>query len=60
LKEDAGRVREGSGAEVMAVLRKRVISVCSLVDRPSLAAATRHFLCHPEKALELVSTPIRE
>jgi hypothetical protein len=28
------------------------------VDKPSLAAATRHFLWHPEKSVELVSTPI--
>jgi predicted transposase YbfD/YdcC len=58
LKEDAGRVRKGSGAQVMAVLRNLVIYLCSLVDKPSLAAATRHFLCHPEKSVELVSTPI--
>jgi hypothetical protein len=60
LKEDAGRVRKGSGAQVMAVLRNLVIYLCSFVDKPSLAAATRHFMCHPEKSVELVSTPIRQ
>jgi hypothetical protein len=58
LKEDASRVRTGAGAQVMAVLRNLVIYLCSFVDQPSLAAATRHFMCHPEKSVELVSTPI--
>ncbi len=44
----------------MAVLRNVVIYLCSFVDKPSLAAATRHFVCHPEESVELVSTPIRE
>lgn len=30
----------------------------SFVDKPSLAAATCHFLCHPEKSVEFLSTPI--
>jgi predicted transposase YbfD/YdcC len=60
LKEDASRVRTGSGPQVMAVLRNLVIYLCSFVRQPSLAAATRHFMCHPEKSVELVSTPIRE
>jgi hypothetical protein len=42
----------------MAVLRNLVFYLCSFVDKPSLAAATRHFLCHPEKSVELVSIPI--
>jgi predicted transposase YbfD/YdcC len=58
LKEDASRVRKGAAAQVMAVLRNLVIYLCSFVDKPSLAAATRHFMCHPEKSVELVSTPI--
>ena len=58
LKEDAGRVRKGAAAQVMAVLRNLVIYLCSFVDQPGLAAATRHFMCHPEEAVELVSTPI--
>src|SRR4029453_17130213 len=52
LKEDVSRVRSGAAAQVMAVLRNLVIYLCSFVDKPSLAAATRHFLCHPEKAVE--------
>jgi predicted transposase YbfD/YdcC len=60
LKEDASRVRKGAAAQVMAVLRNLVIYLCSFVDKPSLAAATRHFMCHPEKSVELVSTPIQK
>jgi predicted transposase YbfD/YdcC len=58
LKEDATRVRKGAGAQVMAVLRNIVIYLCSFVDKPSLAATIRHFVCHPQKSIELVSTPI--
>jgi hypothetical protein len=46
---------DGTDAQVMAVRRNVVIDFCSLVDKPSLAAATRHFLCHPEKAAQLLS-----
>jgi predicted transposase YbfD/YdcC len=60
LKEDAGRVRTGSAAQVMAVLRNLVIYLRSVAGQPSLAAATRHFVCHPEKSVQLVSTPIRQ
>ena len=60
LKEDASRVRKGSGPQVMAVLRNLVIYLCSFSGKASLAAATRHYMCHPEKSVELVSTPIRE
>jgi hypothetical protein len=56
LKEDASRVRKGCGAQVMAVLRNLVIYLGSFVDKPSLAATTRHFICHPEESVELVST----
>jgi predicted transposase YbfD/YdcC len=48
-RQDASRVRKGAGVQVMAVLRYVIIYLCSFVDKPSLAAATRHFLCHSEK-----------
>src|SRR5208283_2050310 len=60
LKEDASRVRKGSGPQVMAVLRNLIIDLYSFSGKASLAAATRHYMCHPEKSVELVSTPIRE
>ena len=58
LKEDASRVRKGSGPQVMAVLRNLIINLYSFSGKASLAAATRHYMCHPEKSVELVSTPI--
>ena len=58
LKEDASRVRKGSGPQVMAVLRNLIIYLCSFSGKASLAAATRRSMCHPEKSVELVSTPI--
>jgi hypothetical protein len=42
LREDASRLRKEAGVQVMAVLRNLVIYLCSFVDKPSLAAATRH------------------
>jgi predicted transposase YbfD/YdcC len=60
LGEDASRVRKGSGPQVMAVLRNLVIYLCSFSGKPSLAAANRHYVCHPEKSLALLSIPIRE
>ena len=57
LKEDASRVRKGSGPQVMAVLRNLIIYLCSFSGKASLRAA-RHYMCHPEKSVELVSTPI--
>lgn len=42
LKEDASRVRKGSGPQVMAVLRNLIIYLCSFSGKASLAAATRH------------------
>jgi len=58
LKEDAGRVCKGSGPQVMAMLRNLIIYLCSFSGKASLAAATHHYMCHPEKSVELVSTPI--
>ncbi len=57
MKEDAGRVRKGSGPQVLAVLRNLII-LCSFSGKASLAAATRHYMCHPEKSVEFLSTPI--
>jgi hypothetical protein len=53
-------VRKGSGPQVMAVLRNFVIDLCSFSGKTSLAAANRHDMCHPEKSVELPSTPIGE
>lgn len=60
LREDAGRVRKGSGPQVMAIVRNLAIYLRRLTGMASLAAATRHHMCHPEKSVELLSTPRRE
>jgi len=56
LREDASRVRRGAAAQVMAALRNLVIDLRPRSGRPSLAAATRYHMCHPEKSLELLSS----
>jgi hypothetical protein len=60
LREDASRVRRGSAPQVMAALRNLVISLRPHSGKPSLAAATRYHMCHPERAIELLSTRIRK
>jgi predicted transposase YbfD/YdcC len=58
LREDASRIRKGSATQVMAVLRNIVIFLFRRFGHKSAAAATRHYVCHPEKSLEVLSTPI--
>jgi predicted transposase YbfD/YdcC len=60
LREDASRVRSGSAAQVMAVVRNLVIFLSRWSGRPGLAAATRHHVCHPEKSIELLSRRLRQ
>jgi hypothetical protein len=60
LRKDAGRVRRGSGPRVMVVLRHLIIDLCSFSGKASLSAANRHDMCHPEKLVELPSTPTGE
>lgn len=60
LREDASRVRRGAASQVMAVLRNLVIYMRPQSGKPSLAAATRYHMCHPEKSLELLSTRNRK
>jgi predicted transposase YbfD/YdcC len=58
LREDASRIRKGSGPEVMAALRNIVIFVFKRLGHTSAAAATRHYVCNPQKSLAVLSTPI--
>jgi hypothetical protein len=58
LREDASRIRKGSAAQVMAALRNIVIFVFRRLGHKGAAAATRHYICHPEESLEILSTPI--
>jgi hypothetical protein len=60
LGEDAGRVRKGSAAQVMAVVRNVAVFLFRRAGYANAAAAIRHYVCHPHETLELVSTPIRE
>ena len=57
-REAAGRIRKGSGPEVMAALRNIVTSLFKRLGHKSAAAATRHYVCNPEESLEVLSTPI--
>jgi Transposase DDE domain len=58
LREDASRIRKGAAAQVMAVVRNIVIFVFHRLGYSSAAAATRHYVCHPQETLEILSTPI--
>jgi hypothetical protein len=58
LREDASRIRRGSAAEVMAVVRDIVIFVFNRRGYTSAAAATRHYVCHPKETLEILSIPV--
>ena len=58
LREDASRIRKGSATQVMAIVRNIVIFLFKRSGHTNAAAATRHYVCHPEKSLEVLSTPI--
>jgi hypothetical protein len=58
LREDASRIRRGSATQVMAVLRNIAIFLFKRRGYNNAAAATRHFVCHPQETVEIVSTPI--
>jgi len=58
LGEDACRIRKGSAGQVMAILRNIIIHLFPRSGQKSLPAAIRHYVCHPAKALEVVSRPI--
>jgi hypothetical protein len=55
LREDASRIRKGSGPEVMAALRNIVIFLFKRFGHKNATAATWHCVCNPEKSLELLS-----
>jgi hypothetical protein len=57
LREDASRIRSGSAAETMAILRNIIVFLFHREKHKSAAAATRHYICHPEMSLEILSTP---
>jgi len=57
LREDASRIRKGTATETMAILRNIIVFLFKRLKHKSAAAATRHYVCHPEKTLEILSTP---
>jgi len=58
LREDASRIRKGSAGQLMAALRNLILFVLPRAGRKSLPAAIRHYMCHPGKAIELLSSRI--
>jgi predicted transposase YbfD/YdcC len=58
LREDASRIRKGSAAQVMAIIRNIVIFLFHREGYQSAATATRHYVCHPGETIELLSTPV--
>ena len=56
-REDASRIRTGSATETMTILRNIIVFLFHRGKHKSSAAATRHDACHPEKSLEVLSTP---
>jgi predicted transposase YbfD/YdcC len=57
LREDASRIRKGAATETMAILRNIIVFLFHRLGHKSGAAATRYYVCHPEKSLEVLSTP---
>ncbi len=57
LREDAGRNRKGAATETPAILRNIIVFLFHRLGRKNAAAATRHYVCHPEESLKILSTP---
>jgi predicted transposase YbfD/YdcC len=57
LREDASRIRRGSAPEMMAALRNVIVFLFKRLGHTNAAAATRHYVCHPEKTVEILSSP---
>lgn len=58
LREDASRIRKGSGPQVMAALRNIVVFLFQRTGLKSAAAAARYYVCNPDEALKVASMPI--
>lgn len=56
LGEDACRVRSGSAPQALAGLRNAAAYVLGRVRPGNLAAATRHLLAKPRKAIRLIAS----
>jgi Transposase DDE domain len=58
LREDASRIRKGSATQAMAIVRNLVIFLFNRRGDKNDAAATRHYDCHPQESLKVLSTPV--
>lgn len=56
--EDASRIRKESAAEVMASGRNILIFLFDRLGYNNTAAATRHYVCHPQDSLNVFFFPI--
>lgn len=56
LREDACRVRKGSASQLMAILRNLVVFLVRRRGWKALPEAMRHYVCHPEKSIEVLSS----
>ena len=52
--EDRCRVRRGQAPRVLASMRKVAVYLLRQGDQPSVAAATRAMVAHPDRALDLL------
>ena len=57
LQEDASRIRKGTATQTMAILRNIIVFMLHRLGHKNAAAATRYYVCHPDKSLEVLSTP---
>jgi hypothetical protein len=58
LREDASQICKGSAPQVMAALRNIAVFLFERSGLKSAAAATRDYVCNPDRVLELVSIPL--
>ena len=52
----AGLERDAA-PETMAILRNIIVVLFQRLKHNSAAATTRYYVCHPQKSLEVLSTP---
>ncbi len=55
--EDASRVRTKHAPQAMAIFRNLAISLLRLLGHDCLIAGTRHYACHADAAIALVTQP---
>jgi hypothetical protein len=56
-REDSRRIQWGSAQETMAIPRNIIVFLFKRLGHRNAAAATRDYVGHPQKSLEVLSTP---